>query len=103
MSFAAKLLHCVDCHENFTFSVEEQEFHASRGFPNQPGRCPPCRQAKKSGRTKNESVSEDSGSSRQMFPANCSQCGKATRLPFQPRENESVYCSNCYTKTRVAR
>jgi hypothetical protein len=47
MSFAEKLLSCIDCKKNFTFSIEEQELRASRGFPNEPGRCPPCRKARK--------------------------------------------------------
>ncbi len=54
MSFKEKLLHCSDCQNNFTFTVDEQEFHASRGFPNEPGRCPPCRQARKTHSTPNE-------------------------------------------------
>jgi hypothetical protein len=51
MSFAEKLLNCVNCKKNFTFTVEEQEFHSSRGFPNDPGLCRPCRQARKTSST----------------------------------------------------
>jgi hypothetical protein len=47
MSFAEKLLNCVNCKKNFTFTVEEQEYRSSRGFPNDPGLCRPCRQARK--------------------------------------------------------
>jgi CxxC-x17-CxxC domain-containing protein len=38
-----------------------------------------------------------------MFPATCGQCGKATEVPFQPRGDKPVYCSDCYRKTRPAR
>jgi CxxC-x17-CxxC domain-containing protein len=38
-----------------------------------------------------------------MFPATCAQCGKATEVPFQPRGDKPVYCSDCYRKTRPAR
>jgi hypothetical protein len=48
MSFAEKLLYCIDCKKSFTFTVEEQEFHSNRGFPNNPERCRPCRKARKS-------------------------------------------------------
>ncbi len=47
MSFAVKLLNCIECKKNFTYSVEEQKFHSARGFPNDPWRCLPCRQARK--------------------------------------------------------
>jgi hypothetical protein len=54
MSFAEKLLQCIDCKNIFTFTVEEQEFRSSRGYPNEPGRCHPCRQARKPYSTQNE-------------------------------------------------
>ena len=47
MSFAEKLLYCIDCKKSFTFTVEEQEFHSNQGFPNNPERCRPCRKARK--------------------------------------------------------
>jgi NAD-dependent SIR2 family protein deacetylase len=50
MSFQSKSLQCSDCGANFTFSAEEQEFFQSRGYTNEPKRCPECRQARKSER-----------------------------------------------------
>lgn len=47
MSFAEKVLHCVNCKKIFTFTIEEQEFRSGRGFPNEPERCLSCRQARK--------------------------------------------------------
>jgi CxxC-x17-CxxC domain-containing protein len=103
MSFAEKLLLCVDCNKPFTFTVEEQFSHASHGFINEPRRCPSCRRTRKSESTKSDNSSEDVSPIRQMFTVTCSQCGKATRVPFQPRQDKSVYCSDCYVKTRVGR
>jgi CxxC-x17-CxxC domain-containing protein len=103
MSFAVKSLQCVDCKKDFIFSIEEQQLHASHGFVNAPGRCPPCRQTKKSGRIQNEDASEDYNTRRPMFAVTCAQCGKATRVPFQPRQDKSVYCSDCYIKSRVGK
>ena len=40
-------LECKDCGAEFIFSVEEQEFFASKGFDNKPVRCKACKQAKK--------------------------------------------------------
>lgn len=54
MSFAEKSLYCIECKKNFTFTVEEQEFHSYRGFPNDPSRCTPCRKSRKSHVPSNE-------------------------------------------------
>ncbi len=100
MNFTEKQLHCIDCKKIFTFSIEEQQYHASQGFPNSPNCCPPCRKTRKSGVASRENHDEDSSPHSKMFPVNCTQCGKATRIPFQPRQNEPVYCGDCYIKTR---
>ena len=47
MSIDNKSLHCSDCGTDFTFTAGEQEFFASKGFTNEPKRCPQCRRAKK--------------------------------------------------------
>jgi len=100
MGFADKSLHCFDCGADFTFSAEEQELFATRGYTNEPKRCPLCRAARKS---RNDSSSGSFGyrPRRQMFPAVCAQCGKDTEVPFEPREGRAVYCSPCYDKVRV--
>jgi len=53
-----KTLKCVDCQTDFTFTAGEQEFYASKGFTNEPKRCPNCRQAKKQQRTGDYSYSD---------------------------------------------
>jgi CxxC-x17-CxxC domain-containing protein len=100
MGFQDKTLHCADCDADFTFTMQEQEQFASRGYTNEPKRCPSCREARKSQRTGNSSYSSRS---RQMFPATCAQCGKDTEVPFEPRSDRPVYCSDCYNKIRVSR
>ena len=96
MSFEDKSLQCSDCGTTFTFTAEEQEFFASKGFTNEPKRCPSCRQARKTERYGNNSY----GSRRQMFPAVCAECGKECEVPFEPRGDKPVYCSDCYRKVR---
>ena len=99
MSFQDKALQCSDCGATFTFSAEEQEFFQSKGYANEPKRCPECRQARKTERYGNNSY----GARRQMFPATCAECGKSTEVPFQPRGDKPVYCSDCYRKVRLSR
>ena len=31
-----------------------------------------------------------------MFSATCSSCGKEATVPFQPRGDKPVYCSDCF-------
>ena len=35
-----KTLVCKECGKEFVFSASEQEFYESKGFTNEPGRCP---------------------------------------------------------------
>ena len=76
--------------KEFVWTAGEQEFYASRGFENQPQRCKPCRDARKNS-TRGE---------RQMFDAVCASCGKTCKVPFQPREDRPVYCSECFAKMK---
>ena len=85
-----KTLTCKDCGAEFVFTAGEQEFYAEKGFVNEPQRCKPCRDARK-----NASRQE-----REMFTAICASCGAEARVPFQPREDRPVYCSECYAKMR---
>jgi CxxC-x17-CxxC domain-containing protein len=94
-------LTCVDCGKQFAFTESEQEFYQSKGFTT-PGRCPDCRAARKAARNNGGSYSSGSSYSsyssgeRQMYPAVCAQCGRATQVPFEPRGDRPVYCSDCY-------
>ena len=95
MSFEDKSLQCSDCGITFTFSAEEQEFFQTKGYENEPKRCPECRQARKAERYGNRN------SRRQMYPAVCAECGKQTEVPFEPQGDRPVYCSDCYQKVRT--
>jgi CxxC-x17-CxxC domain-containing protein len=90
-----KNLTCQDCNSSFVFSADDQQYHAQKGYSNEPKRCPSCRQSRRS----------DSGGGggygrapREMHPATCGQCGKQTEVPFLPRGDRPVYCSDCFNK-----
>jgi len=105
MSFQGKSVQYSDCGTTFTFSAGEQEQFASIGYTNEPKHCPSCRQERKA-RQHGSSYRNDSYSyrpRRQMFPAVCAECEKATQVPFQLREDRSVYCTNCYNMVRLSR
>jgi CxxC-x17-CxxC domain-containing protein len=104
MSYQDRTITCVDCGSDFTFSVEDQEFHESKGYTNDPKRCPSCRQSRRAASGGGGfGGGYGSRSPRQMYPVVCAECGKETEVPFQPRGDRPVYCSDCYNKTRPRR
>jgi len=100
MTFQDKSLTCADCGATFTFSASEQELFKSRGYLNEPKRCPECRQAR---RSRSTGTTSGGSGTRQMFTVTCSACGKTAEVPFEPRGDRPVYCSDCYRKTRAGR
>ena len=83
-----------------------------------PSRCQDCRIARRAARGDSSGAyssashgaqsyrSESYGSGgyrrqeREMFSATCSDCGNQARVPFQPRGDKPVYCSDCFSKQR---
>jgi CxxC-x17-CxxC domain-containing protein len=107
MAYQDKTITCSDCGVTFTFSAGEQESFASRGYTNEPKRCTNCRQARKAQTGGGSSGGYGGGSynsaPRQMTTVTCSECGKEAQVPFQPRGDRPVYCSECYNKNKPAR
>ena len=101
MTFQDKTLTCRECAQDFTFSVEEQEFHQQKGYTNEPKRCPNCRETRRSNRFGGGGSARGYG--RQMYPIVCAQCGQEAEVPFLPRGDRPVYCSNCYSSQGTTR
>ncbi len=108
MSFQDKTLTCRDCGQEFIWTAGEQEFYASRGLQNAPTRCPTDRAARRAsgggargyGGGGGYGGSGGYGGQREMFSATCSNCGREARVPFQPRGDRPVYCSDCFEQRR---
>jgi CxxC-x17-CxxC domain-containing protein len=125
MSYADKTITCRDCGTDFVFTSGEQEFYAQKGFTNEPTRCPACRQARKAGGGRSSYGYRDSygeresygsrsyddrhsyGSrggysrgEREMHSATCASCGREAQVPFVPRGDKPVYCSDCFRQQR---
>ena len=88
--FEDKTLQCKDCGADFIFTSGEQEFYAEKGFVNEPQRCKACRDAKKS-----------ASRNKETFTAVCADCGGEAKIPFNPRDDRPVYCSECFAKQRA--
>ena len=105
MSYADKTITCRDCGMDFVFTAGEQEFYAQKGFTNEPTRCASCRQARKAGGSgrggygDRESYGSSRGS-REMHTTTCASCGKEAQVPFVPRGDKPVYCSDCFQQQR---
>jgi len=97
MEYEDKTLTCQDCGQPFTFSADDQAFHATKGFTNEPKRCTSCRQMRRSER--NGGFSQGP---REAHPVTCAECGKETTVPFVPRGDRPVYCSDCFSQRRPA-
>ena len=95
MSYEEKTLICQDCGGSFAFTAEDQQYHAEKGYANEPKRCPSCRQNR---RASGGGGGGYGGGRREMYPAVCANCGKDTQVPFQPRGDRPVYCSDCFSK-----
>ena len=123
---ADKTLTCRDCGTQFVFTEGEQDFYSQRGYTD-PVRCPDCRASKKAARAGGGGGYGDSGygdsygggrsgggggyssyggggggggygrSERTMTDVTCANCGKETQVPFVPRGDRPVYCSDCFS------
>ena len=87
-----KTLVCKECGAEFVFTAGEQEFYAEKGFQNEPSRCKACRIQRKN----------NANRERVMYKIICAQCGKEAEVPFQPKDDRPVYCSECFAAQREA-
>ena len=97
MNYTDRTMTCVQCGNEFVFSAEDQQYHAGRGYQD-PKRCPTCRAERRSnsGRGSYGGGGGYDRPQRQMFSTTCSRCGKEALVPFEPRGDKPVYCSDCY-------
>ena len=123
MCYEDKSIVCVDCGAEFTFTADEQQRFAERGFTNEPKRCKTCRDAKKAQQGGSGGGYGGGGGSRggygggggggggasrggygagprQMYPATCAGCNKPTEVPFKPSGSRPVYCRECFQAQR---
>lgn len=88
-----KSLICKDCGAEFIFTAGEQEFYEAKGFTNEPQRCKDCRVLRKN----------SSRADREIHESTCASCGQTAKVPFKPREDRPIYCSDCFSKMRETR
>ena len=109
--YVDRTITCVDCGVEFIHSAADQEFYAEKGFASDPKRCPSCRASRRSMREPTSDTyvagsprGYERGSpsaEREYFAVICSKCGNAAQVPFRPRMDRPVYCSDCFRATKV--
>ena len=106
MAFVDKEINCKDCGGPFIFTAGEQEFYAQKGFAAEPKRCTSCRASRRAARDGGYDMREIGGPrgyerseerpAREYFAVICSRCGNQAQVPFRPRMDRPVYCSDCF-------
>ena len=116
--YVDRSLSCVDCGVEFIHSAADQEYYTEKGFTSDPKRCSSCRAYRRTTRDGSGSSGTGTGSGtgdggrivggprgyerseergpREYFVAICSSCGNQAQVPFKPRMDKPVYCSDCF-------
>jgi len=107
VTYVDRTLTCVDCGVEFIHSAADQEYYAAKGFTSDPKRCASCRAYRRTtrdggsadgrvaGGPRGYEQTEDRGP-REYFVAICTSCGNQAQVPFKPRMDKPVYCSDCF-------
>ena len=106
MTYVDRTLTCVDCGSEFIHSADDQRYYSEKGFASDPKRCVSCRASRRAARDTGYSASdlggprgyERSAPTREYFAVLCSECGNQAQVPFRPRMDRPVYCSDCFRK-----
>jgi CxxC-x17-CxxC domain-containing protein len=106
VTYVDRTLTCVDCGVEFIHSAADQEYYVEKGFTSEPKRCTSCRASRRAARDPGYDVREiggprgyergDDRASREYFAVICSSCGNQAQVPFKPRMDRPVYCSDCF-------
>jgi CxxC-x17-CxxC domain-containing protein len=102
MEFQDKVLKCVDCGGEFTFTAGEQLFFHDKQFRNEPKRCKACKSKRVAVLTSAPISREGHHYSRIETRATCCQCGKETTVPFRPTQGRPIFCRECFTQKKTA-
>jgi CxxC-x17-CxxC domain-containing protein len=91
-----KTIVCIDCSNDFVWSVGEQIFFRDKNLQNPPKRCKGCKQAKNE-RLAAIAAAQASGIRQRIeVSVRCARCQETTTVPFYPSQGRPVYCRSCY-------
>lgn len=89
-------IQCIDCSQDFIWTVGEQVFFRDKGLQNPPKRCKPCKQAKTE-RIEAVIAAQQAGVKQKIeVSVNCAKCNSLTTVPFYPSQGRPVFCRSCF-------
>ncbi len=87
---------CIDCGQDFVWTVGEQVFFRDKGLQNPPKRCQDCKKAKND-RLSVIQIAHETGVKQKIEVAvYCASCNGYTTVPFYPSQGRPVYCRSCF-------
>lgn len=87
---------CIDCGQEFVWTIGEQTFFRDKGLKNPPKRCKKCKQAKNQ-RLAAINAAQTLGIKQRIEVAvNCAKCASYTTVPFYPSQGRPVFCRSCF-------
>ncbi|HXG83497.1 MAG TPA: zinc-ribbon domain containing protein [Pyrinomonadaceae bacterium] len=87
---------CIDCGNQFVWTVGEQIFFRDKGLENPPKRCRECKQAKNDRLAAVNNAQKLGVKQKIEVAVYCARCGAYTTVPFYPSQGRPVYCRSCF-------
>lgn len=94
--FQDKSILCIDCNQQFVWTVGEQVFFRDKQLQNPPKRCKECKQAKNERLAAIANAQANGVKQRIEVAVNCAKCSATTTVPFYPSQGRPVYCRSCF-------
>lgn len=94
------LIPCVDCAQEFVWTVGEQEFFRAKELQNPPKRCKPCKKAKNQRLDAIERAKLSGKRHVIEVQVDCAKCGISTTVPFYPSQGRPVLCRACFVSMK---
>jgi CxxC-x17-CxxC domain-containing protein len=87
---------CIDCGNDFVWTIGEQMFFRDKGLQNPPKRCKECKQAKNERLNAIINAHETGIKQKIEVAVYCAKCSGYTTVPFYPSQGRPVFCRSCY-------
>jgi len=90
---------CIDCQNDFVWTVGEQIFFRDKHLDNPPKRCKECKKAKNKRLAAIEFAKLTGHRQRISVLSKCARCSEVTTVPFYPSQGRPVFCRACFLET----
>ncbi len=87
---------CIDCGNDFIWTIGEQIFFRDKGLENPPKRCRDCKKAKNDRLAAVNNAQKLGIKQKVEVAVHCARCGAYTTVPFYPSQGRPVYCRSCF-------